>query len=121
MLILPQPFDAVATRTVSDDCLVSFEGRQYSVPFAWVGQSVELRGGAGTVQILGGARVIAEHPRHTQRRLVIDPEHYEGHATERVAAPMPLGRLGQRLQELASIPVDARPLDLYAELAEVAR
>lgn len=47
--IPPQRFDAVATRTVNDDCLVSFEGWQYSVPFAWVGQSVELRGGAGTV------------------------------------------------------------------------
>lgn len=119
--ILPQPFDTVATRTVSDDCLVSFEGRQYSVPFAWVGQAVELRGCAGTVQILGDVRVIAEHPRHTQRRLVVDPDHYEGHNTDQVTAPMPLGRLGQRLQDLASIPVDARPLDLYAALAEVAR
>lgn len=119
--ILPQPFDHVATRTVSGDCLVSFEGRQYSVPFAWVGQPVELRGCCNTVQILAGLQVVAEHPRHTEQRLLIDPQHYEGRSTERVAAPIPLGRLGRRLQELASIPVDARPLDLYAALAEVAR
>lgn len=118
---LPQPFDHVATRTVNDDCLVSFEGRQYSVPFAWVGRSVELRGCCRTVQILGGARVIAEHPRHTEHRLVIDPAHYEGRSTKQVTAPMPLGRLGRRLQDLASIPVAQRPLDLYAALAEVAR
>lgn len=119
--LLPQPFDTVATRTVSDDCLVSFEGRQYSVPFAWLGRPVELRGCTHTVQILGGAQVIAEHPRHTAHRLVIDADHYEGRSTERVTAPMPLGRLGQRLQELAATPVAHRPLDLYAELAEVAR
>ena len=54
------------------------------MPFAWVGQAVELRGCAGTVQILGDVRVIAEHPRHTQRRLVVDPDHYEGHNTDRL-------------------------------------
>ena len=31
---------------------------------------------------------------------------------------MPLGRIGRRLQEIASLPVEARPLDLYAALAE---
>jgi hypothetical protein len=45
--LLPEPFDHLATRRVGSDCLVSFEGRQYSVPFAWVGQTVEVRGGAG--------------------------------------------------------------------------
>ncbi len=100
---------------------MSFEGRQYSVPFAWVGQPVELRGCCDTVQILGGMQVVAEHARHTEHRLVIDPEHYEGRSTDRVAAPMPLGHLGRRLQQLAEMPVAHRPLDLYAELAEVAR
>ncbi len=35
--ILPEPFDVSVTRPVSDDCLVSFEGRQYSVPFRYAG------------------------------------------------------------------------------------
>ena len=42
--ILPQPFDHVATRTVGEDALVHFEGRQYSVPFVYLGCQVELRG-----------------------------------------------------------------------------
>lgn len=119
--ILPQPFDQVATRPVGEDALVHFEGRQYSVPFAHVGRRVELRGGAGVVQILAEHSIIAEHPRHTARRLVIDPAHYEGDSTPTVIAPTPLGRLGQRLQQLAAMPVEQRPIDLYAALAEVAR
>lgn len=118
---LPEPFDKAVTRTVSPDCLVSFEGRQYSVPFAWVGQSVEVRGCCQRVQIIAQAQVIAEHPRHTRTRLVIDTDHYDGPSTERIIAPMPLGAMGRKLQELASLPVEQRPLDLYAALAEVAR
>ena len=34
---------------------------------------------------------------------------------------VPLGRMGRRLQEIAALPVEQRPLDLYAALAEVAR
>lgn len=119
--VLPEPFDHVATRRVSVDCLVSFEGRQYSVPFAWIGQPVEVRGGARTVQILAGQAVVAGHPRHTTERLVIDPSHYEGPATERVLPPTPLGKLSRRLQDIAELPVAHRPTDLYAALAEVAR
>ena len=119
--ILPIPFDAVATRRVSHDGLVSFDGRQYSVPFAYLGQRVEIRGGAERVQILAGTAIIAEHRRRTAERLVLNPDHYDGPSTPTVQAPMPLGRLGRRLQELASIPVEQRPIDLYADLAEVAR
>ncbi len=91
------------------------------MPFAWVGQPVEVRGGARTVQVLAGQAVVAEHPRHTDERLLIDPSHYEGPATERVLAPTPLGRLSRRLQDIAELPVAHRPTDLYAALAEVAR
>lgn len=118
---LPEPFDKAVTRTVSPDCLVSFEGRQYSVPFRWVGQAVEVRGCCQSVQIIGQNTVLAEHPRHTRRRLLIDSDHYEGPSSERIIAPLPLGAMGRRLQELASIPVEQRPLDLYAALTEVAR
>jgi hypothetical protein len=118
---LPVPFDLVATRRVGRDALVAFEGRQYSVPFTYLGREVEVRGGAGRVQILANATIVAEHPRHTDSRLVIDPAHYDGPGTAAIAAPTPLGRLGRRLQELAAMPVERRPLDLYAALAEVAR
>lgn len=119
--ILPEPFDHVATRRVAADALVSFEGRQYSVPFAYLGREVEVRGGARHVQILADHAIIAQHPRRTPERLLIDPKHYDGTATPTVLPPTPLGRLGRRLQELASLPVERRPLDLYAALAEVAR
>jgi transposase len=118
---LPEPFDAVATRTVSSDCLVGFEGRQYTVPFGLVGQRVEVRGACGRVQILAGHRIVAQHPRHSAERIVIDPAHYQGPSTPRVIAPQPLGRMGLRLQEIAAMPVTSRPIDLYAALAEVAR
>lgn len=71
--------------------------------------------------MLADHQVLAEHPRHTDRRLLIDPAHYEGPGTATVQAPTPLGRLGRKLQELDAMPVQQRPLDLYAALAEVAR
>jgi hypothetical protein len=52
---------------------------------------------------------------------VIDPRHYEGPGDDRVDPPVPLGRMGRRLQEIVMQPVELRPLDLYAALAEVAR
>ena len=118
---LPEPFDVVVRRPVGLDCLVSFEGHQYSVPFRFARQEVEVRGLAGRVQILKDCAVIAEHPRGTDARIVRDETHYEGEDTERVRAPMPLGRTGQRLQEIAATKVQHRSVKLYAQLAEVAR
>lgn len=118
---LPEPFDTIASRTVGIDGLVAFEGRQYSVPFAHVGERLEVRGCARTVQIVKECRLVAEHPRGTAARLVIDQSHYDGPNTDRVIAPPPLGKLGARIQELALAPVAHRSIDFYAALAEVAR
>ena len=65
--------------------------------------------------------VIAEHARGTDALILRDEAHYEGEDTELVRAPMPLGRMGRRLQEIAAAKVQHRSLDLYARLAEVAR
>lgn len=118
---LPEPFDIVVRRPVAVDCMVSFEGRRYSVPFHLVGQEVEVRGLAGRVQLLKDAVVVAEHPRGTDALLLRDEAHYEGTNTDRVRAPMPLGRMGRRLVEIAASNVQHRSIDLYARLAEVAR
>ncbi|HEX7011240.1 MAG TPA: hypothetical protein VF161_00750, partial [Steroidobacteraceae bacterium] len=118
---LPEPFDIAVSRTVAIDATVGFEQRRYSVPFAWVGRRVEIRGAAGRVQILCDHRVIATHPRHTPERILIDPAHYDGPSTDRVLAPPPLGRMGRKLAALQALPPERRPLDLYAALAEVAR
>lgn len=119
--LLPEPFDVALMRTVAIDCTVGFEGRRYSVPFAYVGQRLEVRGCACVVQACADGRVVAEHPRRGRERLVIDPRHYEGPDTDSVLAPVPLGRMGRRLQEIAAMPPQQRPVDLYAALAEVAR
>lgn len=52
--------------------------------------------------------------------MLIDPSCYEGESTDRVLAPPQLGRMGKRLQEILQMPVERRPIDLYAALMEVA-
>ncbi len=118
---LPEPFDIALTRRVSPECTITFEGRTYSVPFRFIGQSVEVRGCARHVQVLAGAEIVAAHPRATPERIVLDPGHFEGESTDTVIAPVPLGRMGARLAEIAAMRPEHRPLDLYAALAEVAR
>jgi len=119
-----EPFDLVVARRVSRDALVSFEGRRYSVPFAWVGHTVEVLGTARHVVVFGDGAELARHARHTARRLVLDPTHYDGPSTPAVLAPPPLGRRG-RLQ-LAAVPglpspaAVARPLTAYVALVEEA-
>lgn len=119
--LLPEPFDLVGTRTVAPDCTVGFEGRRYSVPFAHLGRAVTVHGCSRVVQVWFDGRVVAEHARRGRERIVIDPRHYEGEATRDVLPPLPLGRMGRRLQEIAQMQPQRRPLDLYAALAEVAR
>jgi len=119
--LLPEVFDVAVTRPVQKDCTVNFEGRAYSVPFVLCGLAVEVRGCAASVQVVHDGRVVAEHPRGSRERVVLDPAHYDGPGDDRVAPPVPLGRMGRRLQEIVLQPVESRPMDLYAALAEVAR
>lgn len=91
------------------------------MPFAWVGRTLELRGTAQAVVMLAEGQEIARHPRHTTRRLVLEPTHYEGPSTPTVTAPVPLG-IRTRLQ-LAALPEAAqltRPLSQYVTLVEEA-
>jgi transposase len=115
---MPSPFDNIATRPVNGDCMIAFEGRQYSVPFRYVGERVEVRGAGERVEIYHGGTQLASHPRHTDARLVIDSQHYEGEATATHLPPMPLGRMGRCLEKLNSMPVAQRPVDLYEAVAQ---
>jgi len=118
---LPEPFDLVQRRRVGLDATVRFEGRTYSVPFVYAERELEVRGCAEVVQMWIDGKGVASHPRRTRSRLLIDPAHYEGPGDDRVVAPVPLGKMGRRLQEIAAMVPERRPLDLYAALAEVAR
>jgi transposase len=119
-----EPFDCVVARRVSRDCLVSFEGRRYSVPFASVGRTVEVRGTAQHVVVWAEGRELARHARYTAARLVLTPTHYDGESTTAVRAPTPLGRRAQlQLAALPGLPVPAavaRPLSAYIALVEEA-
>jgi hypothetical protein len=119
--VLPEPFDVAVTRLVDEDCTVAFEGRRYSVPFVWLDRRVEVRGCDRVVQVWVGGEIVAEHPRGSRERILIDPRHYEGPGTDTVLAPLPLGRMGRELLAIAQLAPEKRPLDLYAALAEVAR
>jgi hypothetical protein len=101
---------------------VAFEGRQYSVPFEWVGRDVEVIGAPRHVVIRGDGAELARHPRHTAARLVTDPTHYDGPATATVLPPPPLG-MRARAQVYAHPQLPApqtvrRPLDAYIALVE---
>jgi hypothetical protein len=121
--LLPEPFDTIKTVPVHKDCTIRFEGRPSIVPFIYFGRTVEVHGCSGSVQILDPqtAAMLISYPRHTQERILIEPACYDGPGTAEVLPPKPLGRMARKLQEIAALPVERRPVDLYAALAEVAR
>lgn len=130
---MAEPFDVVVSRRVSRDCLISFEGRRYSVPFVWVGRQVEVWGTLRHVVIRAEGQEVARHPRRSRHLLLLDPEHFEGESTDRVLRPTPLGYRA-RLQMaglsgpsrgallLVPEPEDlARPLEAYVQMVEALR
>lgn len=121
--VLPEPFDLIRRCKVHKDCTIRFEGRTYTVPFAYMDQTLEVRGGAEVVQIVDSAKgeIVQQYPRHTDQRVLIDPSCYEGPATDRVQAPKPLGRVSRALQRVMDEQPEVRSVELYAQLAEVCR
>jgi len=83
----------------------------------------EVSGTAQDVVVWAEGQVIARHPRHTRRTLLLEPAHYDGTSTPTVTAPTPLGRRAQL--QLAARPhtallpppeAVARPLTQYLTL-----
>lgn len=120
---LPEPFDLIRTCAVHKDSTIRFEGRTYTVPFRYAYQSVEVRGCSGFIQIVdrGDGQIIKQYPRNTVQLLFVDSDCYDGGATERVHAPRPLGKMARKLDQIAAQPVQLRSIEIYAQLAEVAR
>jgi len=121
-------------RRVAKDCLLSYGGNRYSVPFRFAGKTLLVREpvSAGRIEIYSDVKVIAEHRLAPGRgAMVIDPAHYEGLAEQRRRrgpAPPPEGAPGA--VPLTPGPgvgrgflaphVEQRSLAVYEEVADVA-
>lgn len=73
------PFELLTTYRckVHRDCHIVVEGRYYSVPYRWIGETVEVYVGPRVVEIYGGTELIATHvvaERKGNRRTRLD--HY---------------------------------------------
>jgi len=120
---LPEPFDLIRTCEVYKDATIRFEGRTYTVPFRYVHSSVEVRGCSGFIQNVDRkeGQIVKQYPRKTAQLLFVDADCYRGDSTPEVSAPRPLGRVARRLEEISAMPVQLRSIEMYAQLAEVAR
>src|SRR5207247_732626 len=75
-------------RRVAKDCMLSYRGNRYSVPFRFAGKTVVVREPVtgGRIEIYSDIKIIAEHRLAEGRgAMVIDPVHYEGLAQQRHA------------------------------------
>ena len=110
-------------RKADMDCLISFEGGKFSVPYRFVGPNVEVRGTATRVRIASSGEVVAEHPRGGPAHLHIDDSHYDAGdiPNARVIALPPLGKMGEKIRSIAFAPVERRSIEHYVALMEVAR
>lgn len=108
----------------SKDCLVSFEGGKFSVPYRFVGLNVEVSGSSTSVQMAGSGEAVAEHPRGGPPRLHIDDSRYDvGEVPDAcVIASPPLGKMGEKIRSIALASVELRSVEhCYGALMEVAR
>lgn len=119
---LPEAFDLQVCRTVTGDCLVNFEGRQYEVPVRYVGLTVNVRGCADTVRIFNGSReLIRTYPRRTDCRLLVDRTLEDFDGDDRIIQPTPLGKLAREivLPRSWEYEAPARAIDEYSHLVSV--
>ena len=96
---LPEPFDVVVRGRSGSTASSASKGAAYSVPFRFVGREVEVRGAVGAgADPQGCSRDRRARPAGPLRpaRAATRPI-TTGKDTERVRAPMPLGRMGRRL------------------------
>jgi transposase len=114
----------VRDRVVADDWLVSIEGNRYSVPFALIGQTVQVVRQGGSWVIRHRGRVVAEHPVLAGRaQMNVHPEHGPGaaarNARTRYASLTEVPGLHEPVLE-AGREVEVRELAVYEQLLEAA-
>jgi transposase len=120
-------------RRVAKDCMLSYRGNRYSVPFRFAGKTLLVREpiAGGCIEIYSDIKVIAEH-RLAQGRgvMVTDPAHYAGLTEKRrVRGPAPTTEGSPSPVVLTPGPgvgreflapeVEQRSLDVYEEVADV--
>src|SRR5436305_12382778 len=80
-------------RRVAKDCMLSYRGNRYSVPFRFAGKTVVVREPVtgGRIEIYSDIKVIAEHRLAEGRGVMVcDPAHYQGLAeNRRLRGPAP--------------------------------
>ncbi len=108
----------VRTRVVAEDWLVSVDANRYSVPFALIGQSVEVVREGGVFVIRHRGRIVATHSVLAGRgQLSVSPEHGPGavlrNARSRYSTAVP----GRALQhDDPACEVEIRDLAVYEHL-----
>lgn len=121
-------------RRVAKDCLLSYRGNRYSVPFRFAGKTVLVREpvASGRIEIYSEIKVIAEHRLAEGRGVMVsDPAHYAGLAEQRrPRGPAPPQCPPSPVVELTPGPgvgrgflapeVEQRSLAVYEEVADVA-
>jgi transposase len=108
---------ARAARVVAEDYLVSFQTNRYSVPFALIGQTVEVECAGEALRIYHRGVCVATHTvRPDKHQLVLLPEH----------GPGPIARNARRIYGLpcpvprspwGAADVEVRDLTVYEEVA----
>ncbi len=115
-------------RQVAKDCLFSYRGNRYSVPYAYAGKSVAVREplDSGTIRVFHQQELIAEHVLSAAKgAMVIEPSHYaklpRKARAPKLASVSPVTELppgpGVGLHYVAP-EVEFRPLSIYQSFCE---
>jgi transposase len=135
LISLPSvPYDTslVTARGATRDCLISYQGNRYSVPYQYSCKALTVRdAGTGQIRIYALDRLIATHELSLEKgRVIRNPAHMEGFKPRRDTTPHRVTtwreqrsapvRVGSILQEVldAIIPVEERALTVYEQAAE---
>jgi hypothetical protein len=74
----PYRYERVQQRRVANDALVAVGAARYSVPVAYVGQTVSVHEGIGHYEFFHHDQLIARHQKAARHSVVMEPAHYAG-------------------------------------------
>ncbi|GMU45210.1 MAG: hypothetical protein AMXMBFR25_31960 [Lysobacterales bacterium] len=107
----------VRERVVAGDWLVAIDGNRYSVPFALIGQTVQVVREGGCWMIRHHGRLVADHPVLAGRNdLSIQPEHGPGAAMRNVRKRFAAASGATAAPTVRE--VEVRDLSVYEQLLE---